>query len=323
MKKKFMLQLAVFILLLSLTFGSFVNPYKNSNQVFSMQMTTVAKGVKSDALYNKIKSYAEKNNVKPQDAVIHKVWKAIPGYNGLSVDINASYEKMKKSNQFDKNKIVFNQVSPNIHLSDLPPAPIYRGNLNKPMVSFLINVAWGNEYIPKILKILSKYHIKATFFLDGSWVKKNPELAVMISEEGHEIGNHAYSHPNMSKLSQAEMKSQLEKTNRVIEATLDVKPKWFAPPSGSYNNQVVQTAGKMGMGTILWTADTVDWKNPHPDQMVQRVVSKVGNGAMILMHPTASTANGLEQLINDIQSRGYQIGTVSQLLSEKRLTVSP
>ena len=84
---------------------------------------------------------------------------------------------------------------------DLDPQPIYRGNPEKPMVALLINVAWGNEYIPKILKTLNDHEAKATFFLDGSWGKKNPDLALMIYEEGHEIGNHAYSHPDLKQRS--------------------------------------------------------------------------------------------------------------------------
>jgi len=67
------------------------------------------------------------------------------------------------------------------------------------MVSFLINVAWGNEYLPDILATLKKQNVKASFFLEGRWVQKNPELAKMIVEAGHEVGNHSYTHPDMSK----------------------------------------------------------------------------------------------------------------------------
>ncbi len=101
------------------------------------------------------------------------------------------------------------------------------------------------------------------FFFDGSWVKNNPNLAMMLLEEGHEIGNHAYSHPDMSKLTIARINEEIMKTNQVIEATMDVTPKWFAPPSGSYNQTVVEQAAKQGMNTVLWTVDTVDWRKPN------------------------------------------------------------
>ncbi|TCP30285.1 putative sporulation protein (polysaccharide deacetylase family) [Scopulibacillus darangshiensis] len=319
MKRKHAMHLILFAGLLVLTLGSFTNPY---TAMFiwpdaTKAMTSSAGSIHND-LYKKIKVFSAKHDIKPIDAKIDKIWKAIPGYNGLSVDIKASYKKMKQDG-FDTEKIVYSEVPPNIHLNDLRPAPIYRGNPEKPMVSLLINVAWGNEYIPQILKMLNKYHIKATFFLDGSWTKKNADLAKMISEEGHDIGNHAYSHPDLNKRSKAETTEELKKTNDIIQATLDIKPKWFAPPSGSFNQQTVDTADQLGMKTILWTVDTVDWKNPSPVDMVRHVVTKVESGSMILMHPTKSAAAGLEDMIVGIKEKGYRFGTVSELMSEKRI----
>ncbi|MCI3987697.1 polysaccharide deacetylase family protein, partial [Bacillus vallismortis] len=80
---------------------------------------------------------------------------------------------------------------------------------DKPMVSFLINVAWGNECLEKKLPILQKHQVKATFFLEGHWVRKNEQLAKKIAEDGHEIGNHSYNHPYMSKLTTERISEQL------------------------------------------------------------------------------------------------------------------
>ncbi|MFC5590632.1 polysaccharide deacetylase family protein [Sporosarcina soli] len=272
-----------------------------------------------DELYQKIITYNDQHKIDPIDATIDRVWKAIPGYNGLQVDIKASYENMKGRTVLDPDKIVFKEVSPSVHLDDLEPSPIYRGNPEKPMVSLLINVAWGNEYIPGILETLENTYVKATFFFDGSWVKKNPALAAMIYLHGHEIGNHAYSHPDLKFRSRAETMDELKKTNDIIEKTLAVKPEWFAPPSGSFNDVTTDVAHELGMKTILWTVDTVDWRKPNTSEMVARVVSNVGNGSMILMHPTKPVEEGLETMINEIKEKGYQIGTVSELMSEKRI----
>lgn len=280
---------------------------------------TSTEAKKKDDLYKKIQSYSEEHKKEPIDAKIDTVWKAIPGYNGLEVNIEASYKKMKKHGKFDEKKIVYKEISPKVHLEDLDAQPIYRGNPEKPMVAFLINVAWGNEYIPKILEVLEKHQTKATFFLDGSWTKKNPDLAKQIQNAGHEIGNHAYSHPDLQKRSMAATQEELQKTNEVIEQTLGIKPKWFAPPSGSFNETTIQVADHLNMKTILWTVDTVDWKKPAPSEMVNRVVSKIENGAMVLMHPTEPVAEGIESMITDIQDKGYQLGTVSELLDEKRI----
>ena len=275
--------------------------------------------LRDEELYSKIEAYANQHERPAIDAKIDRIWKAIPGYNGLTVNIAASYNEMKEVGEFDESKIVYKEIPPKIHLEDLDPQPIYRGNPEKPMVAFLINVAWGNEFIPAILETLDNHQIKTTFFFDGSWVKENPELAKTIYQAGHEIGNHAYSHPNLESSSRDKTVEELKKTNDVIEETLVVKPTWFAPPSGSFNDTTVQVAHELGMKTILWTADTVDWKKPETSEVVNRVLSKIEKGTMVLMHPTKATAEGLDAMIRGVKEKGYQLGTVSELMSEKRI----
>lgn len=275
--------------------------------------------MEKDELYKEIQSKSEQHEIKPIDAKIDRVWKAIPGYNGLRVDVEASYKKMKKAGKYDESMLVFVEIPPAVHLDDLEPQPIFRGNPEKPMVSLLINVAWGDEFIPPILKILDDNKVKATFFFDGSWTKKSPDLAKMIYNKGHEIGNHAYSHPDLQKRSRSETMEEITKTNDIIFETLNVQTKWFGPPSGSFNQQTIDVAHELKMKTILWTVDTVDWRKPEPTEMVNRVVSKVENGSMILMHPTDPVAKGLDRMIREIKSKGLHIGTVSDLMSEKRI----
>ncbi|MBS2771057.1 polysaccharide deacetylase family protein [Anoxybacillus rupiensis] len=271
-----------------------------------------------DKLYMEIQTKAKRYEIPPQDAVIDRVWKAIPGYNGLKVNVEASYQNMKKDGTFDKRKLVYEQISPKVHLKDLPPEAIYRGYPEKPMVTFLVNVAWGNEYIPKMLEVLKKYNVQATFFLEGRWVKNYPDMAKMIADAGQEIGNHSYSHPDLKTMSNEAIRRELKKTNEVIEATTGVKCKWFAPPSGSYRDDVVKIAHDLKMGTIMWSVDTIDWQKPSPSVIVERVTSKLHPGAIILMHPTLSTAEALEPLIKAIKQK-YEIGNVSMLLDEKRI----
>jgi len=271
-----------------------------------------------DPLYIEIQQKAKQYEIPPQNAVIDRVWKAIPGYNGLKVNVEASYRNMKKGGVFDAQKLVYEQVSPSVHLNDLPPAPIYRGHPEKPMVAFLINVAWGEEYIPKMLATLKKHRVRATFFLEGRWVKNHPEMAKMMVDAGHEIGNHSYSHPDLKTMDNESIRKELKKTNEIIEATTGVTCKWFAPPSGSYRDDVVNIAHDLHMYTIMWSVDTIDWQKPSPSVIVKRVTSKLHPGAMILMHPTSSTAEALESMITAIQPT-YDIGTVSMLLDEKRI----
>lgn len=272
-----------------------------------------------NSLYDQLEQAADRYNEPPVDAVVDRVWKAIPGYNGRIIDMKASYELMEKKGTFNENQLVFKEIPPEVHLEDLPPAPIYKGNPQKPMASFTVNVSWGEEYLPEMLKILREEKVKATFFLEGRWVQKNPKLAKMVLEEGHEVGSHAYSHPDLSNTPLEKTKIELKQTNEAIEAVLSVKPTLFAPPSGSYNTQVVEAAKEMNMFTILWTVDTIDWKNPDPMQMAERTASKTENGSIILMHPTKSSVKGLKPLIRQIKEKNIQLDTVSELFNESRI----
>ncbi|WHY88102.1 polysaccharide deacetylase family protein [Neobacillus novalis] len=294
------------------------NPIVNK-YVASIKQSALPAAKQSDPLYQSIIKHASTYEIPPSDAKIDRVWKAIPGYNGLEVDLEASYKNMKKKQVFDEKKLVFIQTKPQVHLDELPPSPIYKGHPEKPMVSFIINVAWGNEYLSEMLATLKRHHVTASFFLEGNWVKENPDLAKMIVSAGHEVGNHSYSHPDMKRLTAPMAREQIKKTNEIIEAATGAKCFWFAPPSGSYRDETIKVAHELNMKTVMWTVDTVDWKKPTPEALINRVMSKIDNGSMVLMHPTASTANSLEQLIKLIEQRNLKIGTVSELMNEERI----
>jgi len=267
----------------------------------------------------KLTELKNKHDIKPIDARIDPVWKAIPGYDGLNLNVEASIKKMGELGKWDEREIVFEEVKPKVGLTDLKPSPIYRGNPEKPMVSFMINVAWGNEYLPEILQTLEKYKVKSTFFLDGSWVNKYPDEARKIHEAGHEIGSYAYSHPDMKNLSMNRIRLELTKTNEVLQKELNVKPSLFAPPSGSYDDRTVQMAAQEGMLTVLWTLDTIDWQKPSPSTILNRINPQLANGNLILMHPTESSAKALPKMIEAAKAKKLKVGTVGELLSSKRI----
>jgi len=294
------------------------NPFVSKYLSFKMESSLPA--VKeSDPLYQSIIKNAPTYEISPKDATIDRVWKAIPGYNGREVDIAASYKNMKSKGVFNEKKLVFTEIKPKVHLNDLPPSPIYKGNPDKPMVAFIINVAWGNEYLSEMLAALKRQNVSVSFFLEGNWTKKNPELAKLIVTSGHEVGNHSYSHPDMKQLTASRAREQIQKTNEIIEAATGKKCIWFAPPSGSYRVETIKVAAEFKMKTVMWTVDTVDWRKPSPDQLISRVMSKIDNGSMVLMHPTESTAKSLDRLITQIKQKNLKIGTVSELMSEERV----
>lgn len=237
----------------------------------------------TDPLYTKIVERAKQLEQPAIEPHIDRVWKLIPGYNGIAVDVDATYKGANHNNgTFTP---VIKEIFPQKSVWDLPPNPIYRGNPKKNMVSLMINVAWGNEHLESILKTLAEHNVRATFFLDGSWVAKNPTLARQISDAGHEIGSHAYSHPMMSRLTKDRIIDEIEKTNRIIKDTLGLEVTLFAPPSGDYDHRVVSLAWERKMLTVLWTLDTVDWRNPPVQDMVNKIIKHVNPGKSHLNAP--------------------------------------
>jgi probable sporulation protein (polysaccharide deacetylase family) len=313
-----MKKLGMILFLFAAAWISVNNPFVDT-YVASLKGTSLPVGKQQDPLYQSIIKNASTYEIPPSDAKIDRVWKAIPGYNGVTVNIEASYKNMRNTGIFDEKKLVFTQTKPKVHLNDLPPSPIYRGHPDKPMVSFIINVAWGNEYLSEMLATLKKHQVSVSFFLEGNWVKNNPDIAKMIVTAGHEVGNHSYTHPDMKRLTAAQTREQMIKTNEVIEAATGKKSNWFAPPSGSYREETINIAAELNMKTVMWTVDTIDWQKPSPEALINRVISKIDNGAMVLMHPTESTAKSLDRLITLIKKRNLQISTVSDLMNEERI----
>ncbi|NEW06980.1 polysaccharide deacetylase family protein [Paenibacillus sp. SYP-B3998] len=270
-------------------------------------------------LMDTIKNEATLRRIAPINARIDEIWKAIPGYNGIEIDVEKTYELNKGVIHLSAIQYLYKEIKPQISLGNLGAQPIHRGNPSKPLVSFMINVAWGNEYLPHIREVLKKHHAKTTFFLDGSWLKKNIDLAKDIAAEGHELSNHAYSHKNMSQLDRAQAIREITRTEQLLVSNLNVRNTLFAPPSGDFDMETVKIAKELNLKTILWTLDTVDWRNPTPQSIVQKIENNIKPGYLILMHPTKSSSQALDEMITVIERKGLRLGTVSEVISESRV----
>lgn len=200
--------------------------------------------------------------------------------------------------------------------------PVYQGSGRCKEVAITVNVFWGEEYIPQMLDILRQKNVRATFFLGGTWVKKFPELAAQIARENHEIGSHGYSHPHPDRLSKSANLREIQKAEEIIYRATGIRPRLFAPPYGERGPSVLEAADDASYTTILWSVDTVDWQLPPPDIIVQRVTSRIHNGAIILMHPTAPTVKVLPEVLEKLKKEGYQPVTVSRLLEGLEATDS-
>lgn len=195
--------------------------------------------------------------------------------------------------------------------------PYYQGDIKDPNVALTINVDWGEDVLPSMLEVLKENDVKATFFIAGRFAEKFPDIVKDIVKEGHEIGNHGYSHPHPDQLSLEENKDEILKTHNILKEFTEEDINLFAPPYGERGQNCLDASKELDYKTILWTADTVDWQEPAPsvDTLVERVTGeKLTNGAIILMHPKEHTVEALPQIIQTIEKKGYKLKTVSEIL---------
>ena len=194
------------------------------------------------------------------------------------------------------------------------PNVIYQGNTNQNKVSFMINVYWGTEYIEDMLDVLDLYKVKTTFFVGGSWLAKNVEVAQEIYKRGHEIGNHGYNHKDHNKISYQQNYDEIHKTHLLVSANLGIEMNLFAPPSGAYNDTTVEVAMSLKYRTIMWTHDTIDWRDKDTDLIIKRATKNLSNGDLILMHPTKNTLEALGSILAYAQNNGFEATTVSNVI---------
>lgn len=179
---------------------------------------------------------------------------------------------------------------------------------------------------PRLLEMLAKRNIKATFYVVGECVKEYPATLQQIVKEGHEIGNHSWSHPNLGKMSDAAVKEQLQSTHDLVLKTAGVPPKSLRPPYGSFSARQQQWANhEFGYKTILWSVDPFDWKKPGSNVITQRILSQTQNGGIILSHDIhKQTIDAMEATLDGLIAKGFKFVTVSELLAmEKPKAATP
>jgi probable sporulation protein (polysaccharide deacetylase family) len=191
----------------------------------------------------------------------------------------------------------------------------YKGTKDEKIVAFVCNIDWGNEYIDDMLKIFQENNIRISFFPTGRWAKENPELLKKICNYNHEIGNHGYNHLDYSKLSYDKNKEEILKASDVIEEITGVRPIYFGPPAGAFNEHTLKAARDLNNIVIMWSVDTIDWRKDSTKELIyKRVVSKVENSSIVLMHPTENTVKALPEIIKYLFENGFKIGTISDVI---------
>jgi peptidoglycan-N-acetylglucosamine deacetylase len=198
-------------------------------------------------------------------------------------------------------------------------------NVEGPYIALTFDDGPAKVTTPRLLDLLAKRGIKVTFFVLGECVEANPDLLKREIAEGHEIGNHSWSHPNLGKMSDEAVRSQLQRTQDLIFQTIGTKPKIMRPPYGSFTERQRKWAHEQfGYKTILWEVDPVDWKKPGPAVVAHRILSETKPGYIILAHDIhGSTVDAMAETLDGLIAKGFKFVTVSELIDMDHPVVKP
>lgn len=193
----------------------------------------------------------------------------------------------------------------------------YGGDENGNCVSLTFNVYEGTEIVEQILDILDEYKAKATFFIGGSWADDNIDCVREIYNRGHELGSHGYFHKDHSKMSYEANLEEIRPSIKLLEMICGQKIDLFAPPSGAFAENTLNACTELGLKVIMWSRDTIDWRDKDVNLIVNRATLNLNAGEIILMHPKAQTVNALPAILNYIREHGLTADTVSRNLGVK------
>lgn len=198
---------------------------------------------------------------------------------------------------------------------DLAAYQSYQAKKQQKLVALTFDDGPNAATTPQALDILAKYHVKGTFFMLGKNIAGNEQLVKRVHDEGHEIGNHSWSHPQLPTLALEQAKKQIEDTQAALRAVIGESPKMMRPPYGAINNTL---RNAVDMSFIMWNVDSLDWKNRNTGSIMEQVKKQTYLGSIILMHDIhQTTINALPSVIEYLKKNGYTLVTVSELLNHQ------
>ena len=173
---------------------------------------------------------------------------------------------------------------------------------------------------PKLLDLLAAHHIKATFFVIGENVAQHPDIVARAAREGHEIGNHSWSHPKFGKMSDQSVRRELQRTDDAIKSATGTRPTLMRPPYGSLTaRQKRWIHDEFGYEIILWDVDPFDWKRPGPAVVRNRIVKETRPGSIVLSHDIhPGTIDAMPATLDQLEAKGFKFVTVSELIRMAR-----
>lgn len=216
---------------------------------------------------------------------------------------------------------------PPVVASRPPREPAYYNSVHtsRPILALTFDDGPHPQLTPKLLDILRQQGVRATFYVVGKNVEMYPDIARRIVAEGHEIANHSWSHPVLTKVSAAKMNQEIESTCAVIERVTGRRPTTMRPPYGAVNDRVRQAILQdHKLDVILWSVDPLDWKRPGASVVTQRMVQGAKPGAILLAHDIhPGTIEAMPQTIAQLKAKGYGFATVSQLIALQESSAVP
>lgn len=196
----------------------------------------------------------------------------------------------------------------------------YLGDTGEKVIYLTFDAGYENGYTPAILDALKKHNVKATFFLVGNYVISCPKLVRRMVAEGHNVGNHTFSHPNMAKISSKEaFQKELTDLETVFhDATGEDMVKYYRPPQGKYSKDNLKMAKELGYKTFFWSLAYVDWyndKQPTKEEAFKKLLGRIHPGAIVLLHSTSKTNSEiLDELLTKWEEMGYTFKTLDELV---------
>lgn len=205
--------------------------------------------------------------------------------------------------------------------------PIFSVDTDEKKIALTFDLNWTEQdNLYEVLDILDQYNVKCTFFIMGKWLVKpesNKEKLLEINRRGHEIGNHSYEHPNFLQINRKQIEKEIESTEKIIYDVTGKRCKYFRFPSGGFTAMGVQTVNSMSLKSIQWSKDSLDWKNKGAEIEYKNVMNEIKSGDIVLLHNNGKyTATNLKKIIPSLQSDGYKLVTIDELLYEDSFFVN-
>ena len=179
----------------------------------------------------------------------------------------------------------------------------------------------------KLLDVLAKHDVRATFFMIGQFVRERPDIARAVAEAGHVVGNHTFTHPVLTFKSSAETRSQLVDCRQALDDTIGNHSQLFRPPFGARRPATLQIARTLGLETVMWSVTGYDWNAPLAAVIEKKVIRQVHGGDVVLLHDgghrgmgadRAQTVIATDSLIRRYKDQGYEFVTVEQMMAQSR-----